>query len=521
MTEPKLPVAIGEMVAGKYLVDRVLGMGGMGVVLAATHVELGQKVAIKFLLAEARAVTGMAHRFANEAKASARLRSAHVARILDVGALDDGTPYMVMEYLDGRDLAAILTERTRIGIHEACDYVLQACEALAEAHARGIIHRDLKPGNLFVARTADGGEIVKLLDFGISKHVAPEGADFSLTKTSAVLGSPLYMPPEQMSSARTVDSRADLWSLGVVLYEAVTGTMPFEGLTLTGLVANIIQDPPRPMTVSGAAVPAVFQAIVFRCLEKTPARRYETVGELARALADFAPRASLAAVDRITRLEEQNPALKHAPRPAQTPSEPPMQLVRRRAASLPEVSVPRDRPPPAGGVTHAAQMLDARRPRRLARTAPREDGSRGPGVVIGVLVATGAILLTFLFVRPPRDSGAAPPEVAPSVPAAPPPPLVAPPPPAPPPEDPLPAVDAAMPAPPATFSAESPSAPPSASALAPVRGAPVVRGPGPSPDHRRAAPAPPPSAPSPTPAAPPQAPRPAGTVAPSLEMVPK
>jgi eukaryotic-like serine/threonine-protein kinase len=307
MTDARLPVKMGEMIAGKYIVERLLGEGGMGVVVAAKHVSLDQRVAIKFLLPEARALPGLESRFANEARAAAKLKSEHVARVIDVDTLMDGTPFMVMEYLEGQDLAALLVERQQVPVEEAAGYVLEACEALAEAHAKGIVHRDIKPGNLFVARGPDGSHSVKILDFGVSKSQV-EGS-FSLTHTSAVLGSPLYMPPEQMTSSRDVDGRADLWALGVVLYELVTGTLPFDGETLPGLVANIIKLQPKPMSERGANVPPGFEELVLRCLEKDPADRLSSVGELAVGLAPFAGRNSDTSLDRISRLEATNKSI--------------------------------------------------------------------------------------------------------------------------------------------------------------------------------------------------------------------
>jgi len=217
--EVESPFATGDVVAGKYRVDRPLGAGGMGVVVAATHVELDRPVAIKVLLSGAAKDPDVVARFSREARAAAKIRSEHVARVLDVGLLPSGLPFMVMEYLEGEDLAWRLTQQACLPLPEIAQYVLEACEALAEAHAAGIIHRDLKPANLFLATRPDRSRIVKLLDFGISK--SPVGAAGAVTSTQAVMGSPVYMSPEQLVSAKNVDARSDVWSLGVVLYEAV------------------------------------------------------------------------------------------------------------------------------------------------------------------------------------------------------------------------------------------------------------------------------------------------------------
>jgi eukaryotic-like serine/threonine-protein kinase len=195
--------AEGDILLGKYRIERILGRGGMGVVLAAMHLQLNQRVAIKMLVVEA--THDIVARFLREARASVRLKSEHVARVLDVGELPNGAPYMVMEYLEGKDLSALIRSEGGRTVEEAVEYVLHACEGIAEAHAAGIVHRDLKPANLFLTKAADGSDTVKVLDFGISKAATGEDPDtgMGLTKTSAVLGSPLYMSPEQMKSPRT------------------------------------------------------------------------------------------------------------------------------------------------------------------------------------------------------------------------------------------------------------------------------------------------------------------------------
>ncbi|MEZ4314973.1 MAG: serine/threonine-protein kinase [Polyangiaceae bacterium] len=218
----------GDIVAGKYLVDRVLGVGGMGAVVAATHTQLDQRVAIKFLLPQMLGSREVVERFQREARAAAKIRSEHVVRVSDVGTLDGGVPFIVMEFLEGKDLGELLQRRGPLPVPLAVDYVLEACEALAEAHAAGIVHRDLKPSNLFLARRADETDIVKVLDFGISKQITPEALQSSpsLTRTTDVFGSPTYMSPEQLKASRDVDTRADLWALGVILFELISGAPP-------------------------------------------------------------------------------------------------------------------------------------------------------------------------------------------------------------------------------------------------------------------------------------------------------
>ncbi|EYF01434.1 serine/threonine-protein kinase [Chondromyces apiculatus] len=288
------PVAEGQVLAGKYRVEQILGQGGMGVVVAAVHQQLQQRVAIKFLL------PGASHdataRFLREARAAVRLKSEHVARVSDVGELEGGTPYMVMEYLDGTDLSHLVRQRGALPIEEAVTYVLHACEAIAEAHAIGIIHRDIKPANLFLTTGADGSQTVKVLDFGISTAGAP-GADtapgaepaMSLTQTEMMLGSPLYMSPEQMRSAKTVDHRADIWSMGALLYQLVTGTVPFNTTSLAELILMInTQDPPPPRAYR-PDLPEGLEAAILGCLRRNVQERFTNMGELALALAPFAP----------------------------------------------------------------------------------------------------------------------------------------------------------------------------------------------------------------------------------------
>ncbi len=319
----------GALVAGKYRVERVIGRGGMGVVVAAVHVDLGQRVAIKVLLPEAMAHASTVARFEREARAVVGLESDHVARVFDVGRLDDGTPYMVMELLEGTDLAAESRERGRLPYAEAVGYVLQACDALGEAHRRGLVHRDVKPANLFLARRGRRDPIVKVLDFGISKLTSPEAAP-DLTRTRDVMGSPLYMAPEQLRASKDVDARADVWSLGVTLYELVTGVAPFGGATLAELSANILTA--EPPSVVGAApaskIPAGLEQVVSRCLRKRPEDRYPDMDSLAAALAPFAraereASSPLAATsDEIA--SEPEPAASPPPAPGRARGTPPL-----------------------------------------------------------------------------------------------------------------------------------------------------------------------------------------------------
>jgi serine/threonine-protein kinase len=276
-------VAAGDTIDGRYTVTRVLGTGGMGVVVAAEHRGLAEQVAIKLLKPGSLATERDRLRFLREAKAAARIRSPHVVRVRDVGVLSSGTPFMVMDLLDGADLASILKARGRLPYAEACLITLQACEALAAAHARGVIHRDIKPGNLFLERAAHDELHVKLLDFGISKLTDREGEDEGpLTQSNDMVGSPAYMSPEQLRSPRDADARADVWSLGVVLYEMLAGARPFAGPSLAAVSMQILAEPPANLD---ADCPHSLRHVVSRCLEKDRAQRYLDVGELAVALA--------------------------------------------------------------------------------------------------------------------------------------------------------------------------------------------------------------------------------------------
>ncbi len=299
--EHDAPVREGDVLAGRYRVERVLAVGGMGVVVAARHVQLNQRVAVKVLTHNAKSSQANA-RFLTEAKASALLKSDHVVHVSDVGTLDNGQPFMVMELLEGDDLSQALEREGKLPIEQAVDYVLQACEGLAEAHAARIVHRDLKPGNLFRARRPDGSDMIKVLDFGVSKALSTDiRAEGTVTTTDAVFGSPLYMSPEQMQSASKADERSDIWSLGVVLYELLTRRMPFDAESMAGLAVRIATDPPTRLVEVLPGAPLDLEGVVFKCLAKSPDDRYPNVAELAADLEPFAPE-SRARVERIQRI---------------------------------------------------------------------------------------------------------------------------------------------------------------------------------------------------------------------------
>ena len=294
----------GDVIAGKYQVEKVLGKGGMGVVVAARHTSLRQHVAVKFLLPKALTLPGAAERFLREARAAVAIRSEHVARVIDVGELESGAPYMVMEYLTGTDFGQVLKTRGTLPLKEAVDYVLQACEALAEAHALGVVHRDLKPGNLFLTTRADGSPLVKVLDFGLSKATKPGEDEHSLTAPDVIVGSPHYMSPEQLRSLKQVDARSDVWALGVILYQLLSGRRPFESDSLVGTCARIAAEPPTPLRERKPDVPAELETIIGRCLEKDREKRLQTVADLARLLAPYGSERAPISVERIVRVIE-------------------------------------------------------------------------------------------------------------------------------------------------------------------------------------------------------------------------
>jgi serine/threonine-protein kinase len=279
----EITVGRGTILAEKYRVESVLGRGGMGVVLKVTHLHLGEELAIKVLLPEGAIRSDVTARFLREAQAVVRLRGEHVARVIDVGVLPEGLPFIVMEYLHGADLSHDLKRRTNLSPGITVDYVLQACEALAEAHAHGIVHRDIKPANLFLTTRPDGTPLIKVLDFGISK--APAHDNNTLTQTEVVMGTPGYMSPEQMKATRDVDARTDIWALGIVLYECLMGRRPFDGESFSATVLMAGTEPPPPMNPQ---IPRGLQAVVLRCLQKDRRARFSTIAELVAALVPFA-----------------------------------------------------------------------------------------------------------------------------------------------------------------------------------------------------------------------------------------
>jgi eukaryotic-like serine/threonine-protein kinase len=368
--------AVGQVLSGRFRIEHVIGVGSMGVVLAARHLELDERVAIKFIRAEMQSVPGVLQRFAREAKAAVTIKSEHVAQVFDVGTADGIGPYIVMEYLEGRDLGAVLELEGRLPIRRAVHYVMQACQALAVAHSSGITHRDIKPENLFLTQKGDL-ELIKLLDFGISKAALTGkvfGDELSGAEAQCLLGTPLYMSPEQIRATAEVDHRADIWSLGALLYELITARSAFVADSVRQVWTRILETAPTPLCVHCPEAPPSLQAVIDRCLEKNPADRYQNVAELAIALLPFAPsRARLYAQRASSILGNQSDSVLPAPMPASGPltrsfvSEP---LLEHRSSSamlalpMPEISAP-----PVFGRRESRGLEDPRTSRALSLLA--------------------------------------------------------------------------------------------------------------------------------------------------------
>jgi eukaryotic-like serine/threonine-protein kinase len=385
---------VGQVVAQKYRVDRFIGQGGMGVVVAGFHLELDQPVAIKFLVSESGLESEGAERFRREARAAAKIHSEHVARVFDIGLLDERVPYMVMELLNGNDLEHEIERRGALPVAEATRYLLQAIDAVAEAHSVGIVHRDLKPTNLFLADRADGSRRVKVLDFGISKSLGSgRKSEIALTRTAAFVGSPLYMSPEQMRSARDVDARTDVWALGAILYVMVTGQLPHPGVSLPEVCLAVMNTRPRPLKDFIENAPEGLEPILMKCLAKEPAERYASVAELAEQLLPFAPEWH-SLVDRVVRLVcgaphtgSQPPSL---PRSSNSPagsSEPLGNTP--RGTSTPRISAPHmnDQPTPPSA-TEAPWSSTGRKGGRKRRAPLIIAALGGLVIVLGLLIFT-------------------------------------------------------------------------------------------------------------------------------------
>lgn len=296
-------IVSGAVIDEKYRVERVLGQGGMGMVVAARHLAVGHLVAIKFPLAAIATRPDAAVRILGEARASMVLRSEHVARVFDVGVHPQAGPFLVMEYLSGQDLAAHVATRGSLATDLALGYILQACEALSEAHAHRIIHRDFKPSNLFLLQSADGSPLIKVIDFGLAKRLEPADT-IGNTASGAVLGSPLFMAPEQMRGEVGLDARTDIWAIGATLFAVLIGNPPFPGRNLVAVYDRILAGPPRLRDARPDLSPEL-EAAVQRCLSPLRSERFHSVADLAEALALAGPPQGVESAARVRRIHER------------------------------------------------------------------------------------------------------------------------------------------------------------------------------------------------------------------------
>jgi serine/threonine-protein kinase len=379
---PTNPILPGQILAGKYRVERIVGQGGMGVVVEARHVTLDERVALKFLLPGYATQPDASPRFLREAKAAVKIKSEHVARVADVGTLETGAPFMVMEFLDGTDLSNKLSKEGVLAVEDAVDYVIQGCDALAEAHGYGIVHRDIKPANLFLTRRPNGMPLVKVLDFGISKTTGPQ-VD-SLTKTSTAMGSALYMSPEQMQQARGVDHRTDIYALGVTLYQLLAGRQPFYADTLPELCAAVFTGTPTPLGSLRPDVPPGLAAVLEKAYARDRGARYQSIGEFVVALAPYAPRRSQPVVESVAKMSGlETPVATDQLRSASpgAPASPPAAGIPRTLASA-GVAV-------SGGPPLVAAPPQAPYgPTPVTVTPAHPDASKPPGAVLGGLPQT-------------------------------------------------------------------------------------------------------------------------------------
>jgi serine/threonine-protein kinase len=293
MTDSELPTSPGAIIAGKYRVEAVIGEGGMGAIIRAKHIALNRDVAIKLMRSEITGVHKASERFLREARATANIESDYVAHVSDIDVLPSGIPFIVMEFLDGVDLATHVAAKRQREVTESVDWILQTLSGLAAAHEIGIVHRDLKPTNLFLAKRVDGSRRIKVLDFGVSKVLddsdfSREGHNDGLTTTSNfVVGTPRYMAPEQITAPRDVDERADLWAVGLILYEFLVGAHPFDGNTPGAIMGHVLATPILPLDAVRSDVPLELAKVVERCLQRDRTKRYESAHDLLKALAPF------------------------------------------------------------------------------------------------------------------------------------------------------------------------------------------------------------------------------------------
>jgi serine/threonine-protein kinase len=301
MADSTPSIAAGTIVLEKYSVVSTLGIGGMGLVVAAMHTSLGTPVAIKFLLPQFATSSDATRRFLREAQAASKIASEHIVRVFDTGFSQNYGPYIVMEYLEGADLSRRLRHGGPLSIEQAIDFVVQAALALTEAHANGIVHRDVKPANLYVVERPDGAPLLKVLDFGISK--VSEASSLEVTKTQAILGSGLYMSPEQMKSSKAVDHRTDIYALGVTMFELLTRTQPFTAESFAELAIKVNMEPPTPLASLRADVSQELAEVIEQAYAKKADDRYQSMGEFALALSPWATPSTRESIEALARTE--------------------------------------------------------------------------------------------------------------------------------------------------------------------------------------------------------------------------
>jgi eukaryotic-like serine/threonine-protein kinase len=384
----------GSVLAGKYRVERQIGSGGMGVVVEATHLGLGQRVAIKILDPELATAEENVARFFREARVAATLPSEHIARVSDVGQTEDGAPYLVMELLVGWDLAAEIARLGQLPVAAAVDWALEACEGLADAHAAGLVHRDIKPQNLFLAQRAGRPPILKVLDFGLTKDQGRVDG-LSLTQPGSVFGTPQYMSPEQVLDAKNVDARCDQHALGMILFEMLTGRPPYEGTAASALFVVIATANPPSARAMRPDVPGALNQAILRALAKQPDKRFASLAGFAQAIAPFGGPGAAAVAENVRRV------LGGAATTATVGADPGAGFGPGQAGPLPprlddeKTTTPNVRAPAASGADLTSSSdLGRRRVQRAAITG---------GITIAVALAVGA---TVLFSGSPPDPSA-------------------------------------------------------------------------------------------------------------------
>ena len=282
--DPATDPLIGQMVGGRYVLARRIGKGGMGVVYEADHTALGKRVAVKLLLDKYTDDPEVVARFHREARTASAVGDDHIVEVTDAGVHDDGRSYLVMELLEGASLAEVIDATGPMPAARAVTIIRQVLRGLAAAHAKGIVHRDMKPENVFLVNKGDKVDFVKIMDFGISKFMAATESKVRLTTTGAVMGTPVYMAPEQALGQGEIDARVDLYAVGVMLYEMLAGKPPFQAPNYIALVTQHLHVPPPPLGLARPDLPPALLRAVHVALEKDPARRFRDAHAMAQAL---------------------------------------------------------------------------------------------------------------------------------------------------------------------------------------------------------------------------------------------